>query len=481
MKFNYTVFSTNKNYYLFDGVSCNIFSIEEDIYNNHEEIFKKIYNNTYENDGKFSSSYNSILSAIKSNFLMSTFNNEFEYWFDVNQYKKQCSAEMNHLMIGLTENCNMRCKYCVYGGHYKNERMHSNNDMNIDILKQSINYFFKSSKNPNKIVNFYGGEPFLKFKEIGKTVEYINNIDPSVTYYITTNGVLLNDEILAWFSKNKNVNLFISLAGITERHDELRVLANGKKTFSTIKDNILKLKQYDFESYKERINFVFNIFDEVQLEEIQHFWENDEMFKGLTRLPEITFIDCIDDDGVVRQLGDRVISQYPQNANPLKKYISLLREKKYNNLIVKHYDNKFLTIHRRLTNCNDNILSAVCRPFTHKMFVDILGNVHICENFKFGDKLGNVYKEFSLDKIDELLNIYKNERCKTCIDCWASKICSLCFRDIIDKNGIVNIERANKLCSNERSSKLKYLIEYCMVLEKGETLLDHLNEYIIHA
>lgn len=169
------------------------------------------------------------------------------------------------------------------------------------------------------------------------------------------------------------------------------------------------------------------------------------------------------------------------NVDPLQKYIKLLKEKNYNNLITKHFDNKFLHIHRRLTNCNDNILSGVCRPFVHKMFVDVRGNINLCENFKYGTNFGSVCEEFSVDSVDKLLNVYENERSKTCSNCWASKICSLCFRDIIDRNGTVNQQRAKTLCNNERAVKIQTLTEYCTVLEHDSSLLNHLDNYILHT
>ena len=78
-----------------------------------------------------------------------------------------------------------------------------------------------------------------------------------------------------------------------------------------------------------------------------------------------------------------------------------------------------------------------------------------------------------------LLDEYKNEREKTCKECWASKICSLCFRDLMDKNGVINKKRAADLCSKERDSIQRTLIEYCTIMESDSSLLEHLNQYIV--
>lgn len=480
-KFKYTVFSTKNNNYLYDGVSGNIFNIEESILNNHTEIFKSILNGKYPEDMNLKSNYEEVLDAIKSSCILKASKKPFEYWFNLDNYKRDFNNDIKHLMVGVTEKCNMRCKYCIYGGHYENERIHGEIDMNFDTLKQSVDFFLNMSNSSDKIINLYGGEPFINFKTIEKIVDYIENIDNTIQFYITTNGVLLDEHIMNWFSNKKNIHLFVSLAGVPNKHDELRVLANNKPTYETIKNNLLYLKKVDIESYCNRINFVFNLFDEIQLIELNKYWETDELFKGLKGKPEITFIDCADDDGHIKKLRENVIGTYSKDIEPLEEYIQLLKEQKYDNLIVQYFDNKLLHIHKRQTGCNKNTLSGVCRPFVHKMFVDVHGNLNICENFVYGTNFNTIKEEFSINNVDTLLTIYKNERNKTCSDCWATKLCSLCFRDLFDRNAEINHIRANEICEYERTAMLETLIEYCSVLEHDDELLDHLDEYIIHA
>lgn len=39
------------------------------------------------------------------------------------------------LILQVTQNCNLRCKYCVYSGSYSN-RVHTNKRMNFEIAKR---------------------------------------------------------------------------------------------------------------------------------------------------------------------------------------------------------------------------------------------------------------------------------------------------------------------------------------------------------
>ena len=241
----------------------------------------------------------------------------------------------------------------------------------------------------------------------------------------------------------------------------------------------MRLKSCDPVAYAERVHFVFNLFDEKQLFELQDFWNNHEIFKTIKELPEITFIDCVDDDGMINEMGEKISKNYENKDLPLNEYIRLLQRGELDNLIVRHYDNKFLGIHRR-TSDETPLISGVCRPFVKKLFVDTKGNLHLCENFSYGDKFKSILDEFPILELKKLLALYKDFKQNNCSKCWASKLCSLCFRDLIDRDGTVNLVRSKKICINEKETLKKLLKEYCTVLEESPTLLDHLDDYIIY-
>lgn len=334
MDFKYTVFCTKKDRYLFDGVSCNIFSINNTIYQHHAYLLDQLSAGSYRQDNQHQEQYEEILSMVKAGCFMPKPASPFIYWFDVDAYKKELQCQgMRHLMIGMTEKCNMRCKYCVYGGHYKNERTHGERSISVDILIKAINYFFSNSSCPEKVVNFYGGEPFLAFSMIKKAVHYVQQREPATSFYITTNGTLLNREVAEWFASNNTVHLYISIAGTPVMHDQFRVLSNGSPTFQIIRNNLLMLKSLSAEAYAERVHIVFNIFDELQLDELQEFYESDEIFLELRNDPEITFIDCAEDDGAVQALYNAFMQKYPQDISPIYRYIELLQQGIYDHLL----------------------------------------------------------------------------------------------------------------------------------------------------
>jgi sulfatase maturation enzyme AslB (radical SAM superfamily) len=124
---------------------------------------------------------------------------------------------MKQLILILTYNCNLNCKYCP--------TIKANKEMNFKIVKKAINL-----TNPDKI-KFFGGEPLLKWNLIKKVVNSTN-----CNYELTTNGILLNKQELR-FMKDNNFELRISIDGKSKTQEKER----GIKSIKLIN----KLKSYN--------------------------------------------------------------------------------------------------------------------------------------------------------------------------------------------------------------------------------------------
>ncbi len=130
MNFNYQVFTTNNHKYLYDGNSGNLFSITDSFYYSHRELIAKI------EDGNaacldYSSDIAEIRAAIDGGYFVPMKEKSLNYWFNEKDYNESVAhKEIKHVMVEMTQSCNMRCKYCVYGGHYPKERQH--NSQSID-------------------------------------------------------------------------------------------------------------------------------------------------------------------------------------------------------------------------------------------------------------------------------------------------------------------------------------------------------------
>lgn len=116
------------------------------------------------------------------------------------------------MMLSLTDNCNLSCPYCFV--------KQKPNYMTFEIAEQALQYLKNNCKKRgmdltvNKPpVNFFGGEPLLCYDTIIKPlVEKYHN---DFSFGITTNGVLLNEDIVDFFYKY-NVQILFSFDGVEE-------------------------------------------------------------------------------------------------------------------------------------------------------------------------------------------------------------------------------------------------------------------------
>lgn len=103
-----------------------------------------------------------------------------------------CSDCLSSMILQVTQQCNLRCKYCAYSGAYYN-RTHNSARMSFETAKQAIDFLLARSHESDHVhVGFYGGEPLLEFDLIKRCVDYIKKSveGRTVTFGITTNATL---------------------------------------------------------------------------------------------------------------------------------------------------------------------------------------------------------------------------------------------------------------------------------------------------
>ncbi len=142
------------------------------------------------------------------------------------------------ISLSLTHNCNLRCKYCYAGEKFQK-------DMDFQTAKKIVDFAYSITPKDEEInFNFFGGEPFLRFEIIKKIISYIESKKTfqKINYNITTNGTILNDEIIDFINKHQ-IKLCISIDGKKEIHDKNRVDIHGNGTLDLILKNLQKISQ----------------------------------------------------------------------------------------------------------------------------------------------------------------------------------------------------------------------------------------------
>lgn len=144
----------------------------------------------------------------------------------------------------VTEDCNLRCKYCYITHKASNKRM------NFSVAKKFIDYVLTSDmiKQDAVTLDFIGGEPFLEIDLIDTICDYfkLKTYEMGISWYwnyrisVCTNGINYSDKrIQNFISKNRNkISVTITIDGTKEKHDLQRVFPDGSGSYEIVKKNI---------------------------------------------------------------------------------------------------------------------------------------------------------------------------------------------------------------------------------------------------
>lgn len=124
MKISSTFFEVEGQRYLYDRYSNEFLCINNDVVNNintHEEVADVELQQLLK---KYDIFQPHIIDKISISNIYDTRTKLINKMYH----------EINQLVFITTEDCNMRCKYCVYSGSYKNMRVHnSNHKLSFDV------------------------------------------------------------------------------------------------------------------------------------------------------------------------------------------------------------------------------------------------------------------------------------------------------------------------------------------------------------
>lgn len=145
------------------------------------------------------------------------------------------------LCLNVAHDCNLACKYCfAEEGEYHGRRAL----MDLETGKKAFDFLVaQSGHRRNLEVDFFGGEPLMNWDVVKQLVAYGHELekthDKHFRYTITTNGVLLNDEIMDFCNKEMK-NVVMSIDGRKEVHDRMRPFRKGTGSYDLILPKIKK-------------------------------------------------------------------------------------------------------------------------------------------------------------------------------------------------------------------------------------------------
>jgi len=190
---------TGSGYYLYDTGTNKILGCSETVYTLTNRLLEKEWTEAVDGfisdygENEFVDAAKEIISAVESENILSAFSaspNGMSGHLsrDISSFLENSVRVIN---LELTEECNLRCVYCIYQDHFTEKRNYGGKVMNFDTARAAIDMLKKHSSLQKEIsIGFYGGEPLIRFPFIKECVKYARNIfnRQKITFNITTEG-----------------------------------------------------------------------------------------------------------------------------------------------------------------------------------------------------------------------------------------------------------------------------------------------------
>ena len=308
------------------------------------------------------------------------------------------------LCLHIAHDCNLACKYCfAEEGEYHGRRAL----MSLEVGKKALDFLVANSGNRiNLEVDFFGGEPLMNWQVVKELVEYGRSLEEpnnkKFRFTLTTNGVLLDDEILE-FANREMANIVLSIDGRKEIHDKMRPFRGGQGSYDLIVPKFQKVAESrGQERYYVRGTFTHN---------------NLDFSKDVLHLADLGFKQISVEPVVAGPEDDYAITEEDLPVL-MEEYDTLAREMVRRRKEGKGFNFFHFMIDLEGGPCVAKRLSG-CGSGTEYLAVTPWGDLYPCHQFVGNEKflMGNV-KEGVLrtDIRDEFkcCNVYAKEKCRKC-------------------------------------------------------------------
>lgn len=324
--------------------------------------------------------------------------------------------KLNTVILPISGKCNLKCPYCFA----QTKNGFGFEDMSEVEISNIINFIMNGKqKEEYTTINFFGGEPFINLKIMRFAVKFVkdNYPDYPVNFTVTTNGTIMNNEIIN-FLKENGFSILVSIDGPKEV-PSYRIFKNGKSSVDKVINNILKMKS-------EGLHLALRATlpnDCTDLVKIHRFFEELEIpFSAVHAYKSINDNNLTDYDSAISSLSkqyDKLLEYYKNKIEQGAKIYSMSISNKINMI---------------LTQSKNNI---ACGGGINIFAITNDGNIYTCEHLAYDKNfaVGNIFSGIDGDKLKYQQPSYVEdlEKCKTC---WAKFLCSGgCFTQREVSNG----------------------------------------------
>lgn len=490
------LFNTNSNNYFYDTGTGKVIQLDDESayimslwFDSEKLTLEEFLNNKYI-EGKNLSELLSVciqenlLSAIKTTTLTTAYKKK--------NIKSLINNNLEQLILELTGKCNLRCGYCIYNDDYDRSRNFNSEDMSEETAIKAVDYFFDHSRK-DMAITFYGGEPLLRFELLKNVIEYSleknKKFNKELSFNFTTNMTMVTKEIAEYLAEVPGLSIVVSMDGPEIIHNSYRKFANGVGSFSAAFKG-LKMLCEAFNKSSNDIPITINVvfappYTYEKLDEI------DEFFNSLEFLPKDTSITTsYPVDGSIENEDKYLLklAQNPKYRNSKFQEINPLWEwqtkkiSKEDKIDPKSFEGSGmdqilrLISNRRITDKPNDLygLNACCVPGARRLYVQTNGKFSPCERIGTCPDIGSIEEGINFDKIKKYyLDDYDKKSIDGCSNCWAIRLCGLCYAGRYTEEGL-KFEESQ--CVGMRKVAERYLSYYHELLENDKDKLKIVEE-----
>lgn len=339
---------------------------------------------------------------------------------------KERQTVVKALCLHIAHDCNLACKYCfAEEGEYHGRRAL----MSFEIGKQALDFLVANSgKRKNLEVDFFGGEPLMNWQVVKDLVAYGRSLEQehnkNFRFTLTTNGVLLDDEIME-FANKEMANVVLSIDGRKEVNDNMRPFRKGAGSYELIVPKFKKFAESrNQDKYYVRGTFTRNNLDFAA--DVLHL--ADLGFKQISVEPVVA--QESEEYAIREEDIAKVCEEYDMLAKEMIK-----REKEGKGFNFFHFMIDLTggpCVYKRLSGCGSGTEYLAVTPW---------GDLYPCHQFVGEEQylMGNVYDGVITPELVEefkCCNVYAK---KDCQDCFARFYCSGgCAANSFNFHGAIN-------------------------------------------
>lgn len=329
----------------------------------------------------------------------------------IDEFTKNSKPVVKALCLHVAHDCNLACRYCfAEEGEYHGRRA----IMSFEVGKKALDFLIANSGSRRNLeVDFFGGEPLMNWQVVKDLVKYgreqekIHN--KNFRFTITTNGVLLDDEVMEFCNREMS-NVVLSIDGRKEVNDYMRPFRKGAGSYDLIMPKFQKFAESrNQENYYVRGTFTHHNLDFSK--DVLHF--ADMGFKQISVEPVVAPEE--EDYAIRKEDIPQILEEYDTLAKEMIK-----REKEGRGFNFFHFMIDLTggpCVYKRLSGCGSGTEYLAVTPW---------GDLYPCHQFVGEEQflMGNVEEGITRPQVRNEFkncNVYTKEACR---DCFARFYCS---------------------------------------------------------